>query len=185
MASVPDTFIYGCGNVLLGDDGFGPAVISLLKTHGLPKGVKAQDVGTSIREILFDLVLDPRLAPRKLIVVDSVDMADMAPGEIKIIRPGEIPAIKLHDFSLHQFPTVNLLAELAENTKTDVFIVAAQVERLPTEISPGLSRKVTEAVWLASKLILERFIHAPIKFSVKNPLVESPKTHCAFMGFES
>ena len=46
--------IFGCGNILWGDDGFGPAVIQRLKEHyRLPGNVLAMDVGTSIRDILF------------------------------------------------------------------------------------------------------------------------------------
>ncbi|MEJ2226508.1 MAG: hydrogenase maturation protease [Syntrophobacterales bacterium] len=48
--------IFGCGNILFGDDGFGPAVVQQLQEqHRLPEDILAQDVGTGIREILFDL----------------------------------------------------------------------------------------------------------------------------------
>ena len=53
--------IFGCGNILWGDDGFGPAVIAHLKEHYLlPDDVLALDVGTSIRDILFDLILSEK-----------------------------------------------------------------------------------------------------------------------------
>ena len=42
--------IFGCGNVLFGDDGFGPQVVEYLTQHyKLPSDVYALDVGTSIR----------------------------------------------------------------------------------------------------------------------------------------
>jgi coenzyme F420 hydrogenase subunit delta len=48
--------IFGCGNILWGDDGFGPAVIQCLnEQYRLPADVLALDVGTSIRDLLFDL----------------------------------------------------------------------------------------------------------------------------------
>ena len=70
-----DILIFGCGNTLLGDDGFGPAVIEYLENnYRLPASVMALDVGTGIRGILFDLML-VESKPRKLIV--------MKPGETR------------------------------------------------------------------------------------------------------
>ena len=64
--------IFGCGNVLLGDDGFGPAVIERLERRGdLPGDAHAEDVGTSIRGILFDIALKDR-RPEHIIVLDAV-----------------------------------------------------------------------------------------------------------------
>ena len=53
---------------------------------------------------------------------------------------------KIHDFSLHQFPTVNLLQELAEHTGISVTILVAQIKFIPEEIAPGLTPAMTEAV---------------------------------------
>ncbi len=77
MSTIQDLFtkpvlIFGCGNVLIGDDGFGPAVIDhLLANFDLPGGVAAFDVGTSARELLFDLVLMPD-KPKVIFIVDAV-----------------------------------------------------------------------------------------------------------------
>ena len=71
--------IFGCGNILWGDDGFGPAVIERLKEHyRLPANVLAMDVGTSIRDILFDLVLSDK-KPRKIFIIDAVEYPDRKP----------------------------------------------------------------------------------------------------------
>jgi coenzyme F420 hydrogenase subunit delta len=146
--------IYGCGNILLGDDGFGPAVIAELQTiKGLGDSVLLEDVGTGIREYLFDFVLASDLAPDHLIVLDAVDFENRKPGEVFSITPDAIPAKKIHDFSLHQFPTVNLLQELAEHVGVDVHIVAAQIEFIPTEIDPGLTPTMQIAVKEASKIV--------------------------------
>ncbi|NCC77733.1 MAG: hydrogenase maturation protease, partial [Clostridia bacterium] len=71
IKSLPKVVFLGCGNILLGDDGFGPAVIERLQRAALPETVEAIDVGTSIREHLLDYLLDPRLRPRRLVVVDA------------------------------------------------------------------------------------------------------------------
>ena len=52
--------ILGCGNILFGDDGFGPAVIKYLEAQAsLPETVLAVDIGTGIKEFLFDLIIAP------------------------------------------------------------------------------------------------------------------------------
>ena len=66
-----------------------------------------------------------------------------------------IPAKKIHDFSLHQFPTVNLLHELEEHTGINVTIIAAQIEYIPAEIEPGLSEPMTTAVSKACEMIMQ------------------------------
>lgn len=143
--------VFGCGNMLIGDDGFGPAVIADLQSRCIASPeVVLEDVGTGIREYLFDFILAPEIAPNMLIILDAVDFKDREPGEVFIITPDTIPAEKIHDFSLHQFPTINLLQELAEHTGSTVYIIAAQIEYIPTEISPGLTPAMKKAVQRAS-----------------------------------
>lgn len=141
------TMIFGCGNLIMGDDGYGPAVIDQLQArYTLPASVQAIDAGTCVREYLFDYLLMEEGRPEKIIVLDAVDFEDRRPGEVFEILPDQIPAKKIHDFSLHQFPTVNLLQELAENTGIKVQIIAAQIKFIPEEIAPGLSPVMTQAV---------------------------------------
>ena len=159
---IPRVVVFGCGNILLGDDGFGPAVISELESEYIfPENVTIEDVGTGIREYLFDYILDATLAPDLLIILDAVDFPDRRPGEVFSITPDSIPAKKIHDFSLHQFPTVNLLQELAEYTGAAVRIIAAQVQYIPNEIQPGLTPVMQQAVEEAGeqvrRLILKTF----------------------------
>ncbi len=53
--------IFGCGNPLFGDDGFGPKVIEHIeKHHEIPGYAACIDVGTSIRDILFDILLSQK-----------------------------------------------------------------------------------------------------------------------------
>ncbi len=154
--NIYSTVIFGCGNLIMGDDGFGPAVIEELNTsYDLPENVLAVDAGTGIREFLFDYLLAAESRPQRLIVLDAVDCADRDPGDVFAIKPSSIPTKKIHDFSLHQFPTVNLLAELADHTDTDVMVLAAQVDYIPSEIEPGLSPKMREAVPAACEKVIE------------------------------
>ncbi|OGP73665.1 MAG: coenzyme F420 hydrogenase [Deltaproteobacteria bacterium RBG_13_58_19] len=147
--------IFGCGNILLGDDGFGPAVVRYLNdNYRLPQEVLALDVGTSIRELLFDLLLSEK-KPGKIIIVDTVDYPGRRPGEVFEIPVAGIPAKKIADFSLHQFPTVNMLQELKEHSQIEIRIIAAQIAGLPEEVRPGLSPPVADAVSTAGEQIYQ------------------------------
>lgn len=142
--------IFGCGNAIMGDDGYGPAVVEELNTHRtLPEGVQAVDAGTCVREYLFDYLLTDEGRPQTVIILDAVDFTGKEPGDVFRINPTDIPAKKIHDFSLHQFPTVNLLLELEQHTGIRVVILAAQVEYIPEEIAPGLTPAMSAAVSVA------------------------------------
>lgn len=145
--------VCGCGNIFFGDDGFGPAVIRYLKEHyTLPEQVVALDAGTSVREILFDLALNVH-RPRRLIILDAVDYPDRQPGEVFTIPLEGIPAKKTADFSLHQFPSVNILQDLREHTDMDITILVVQAQSIPEEVHPGLSPAVQDAVVAAGRWV--------------------------------
>jgi coenzyme F420 hydrogenase subunit delta len=147
--------IFGCGNILWGDDGFGPAVIERLTEHyRLPSNVLALDVGTSIRDILFDLVLSDK-KPEKIFIIDAVEYPNRKPGEVFEIPVEGIPDKKTSDFSLHQFPTVNMLQELKEHSRIDIRILVAQVETIPDEVKPGLSPTMAGAIDTICQRLLE------------------------------
>jgi coenzyme F420 hydrogenase subunit delta len=141
-----DCLVLGCGNPLIGDDGFGPAVVQYLENHyRLPDSVAAIDCGTSIRDILFDVLLSAR-KPRKMIIVDVTDSPGLAPGEVREIDIDQIRPEKIGDFSLHQFPTTNMLKEIKQETRVEVRVFVAQVAGLPSEVKPGLSNPVRAAI---------------------------------------
>ncbi len=146
--------IFGCGSILWGDDGFGPAVVqALTERYQLPADVLAVDVGTGIRDILFDLTLSDK-KPKKIFIIDAVEYPDRKPGEVFEIPVEGIPAKKTSDFSLHQFPTVNLLQELKNYSQIDIKILVAQIGNIPEEVQPGLSPVMTRAIDTACQRIL-------------------------------
>jgi coenzyme F420 hydrogenase subunit delta len=141
--------IFGCGNTLMGDDGFGPAVIERLQTrHTLPSTVWVEDVGTSIRDILFDLLLSPQ-KPKMILIIDAAKQDGRSPGELFELPVDQIALDKVNDFSVHHFPSLNLLKELAEVGNVAVRILTVQVTSLPEEIQAGLSEAVAAAIPLA------------------------------------
>ncbi len=145
--------VLGCGNILFGDDGFGSAVAERLQgCCALPKNVSAINVGTSVRGILFDMILREK-KPRKVIVIDAVD-ANRRSGEIFRIDIDEIPANKVDDFALHGMPTSNLLRELRDFCHVEVIILAGQVESIPDTVRPGLSDALAKGVSVAVEEVL-------------------------------
>jgi coenzyme F420 hydrogenase subunit delta len=162
-----DVLVLGCGNELFGDDGFGPAVARRLlsgwNTYSSPveppAGACVLDAGTAVRTVLFDVLLGP-VRPRRVVVVDAVDMG-RRPGEVWCIEAGDLPQVKLDDFSMHQVPTSNMLRELSELAGVEVTCVVGQVSGFPREVHPGLSAPVEDAVDRAVKVVLEYLSWAP------------------------
>jgi len=147
--------VIGCGNVLIGDDGFGPAVIKhLSEKASIPADVGLVDAGTGIREILFNIILS-QSRPEKIIIVDAID-AGRKPGEVFEISLENIPALKSDDFSMHQIPTSNMLRELRDECKVDVEVIAVQAQSLPKEIKSGLSAPVSEVVAKVHNIICKK-----------------------------
>jgi coenzyme F420 hydrogenase subunit delta len=146
--------IFGCGNVLLGDDGFGPAVIEYLQKHyQLPDTVFSLDVGTGIRNLLFDILLLP-IKPRKIFIIDAIQQKGRKPGELFKLDLQQIPSQKVSDFSLHQFPSINLLEEFTQVVQVEV--LAVQIKEVPEQVRPGLSDEVHIAVPRACLWLLKQ-----------------------------
>lgn len=151
-----EVLITGCGNILFGDDGFGPEVVEYLRAHyRIPDNICLLDVGTGIRKILFTITLSEE-RPRVIVVIDAVDKG-RKPGEIFEISLDEMPEIKIDDFSIHQVPSSNLLKELQDLCGVEVRIMACQVESIPDTMQSGLAEPLKQAVVLTAKRIAEEF----------------------------
>ena len=138
--------VFGCGNPLFGDDGFGERVIAyLLSNYSLPADTAVLDVGTVIRDLLFDMLLSPQ-KPEEIIIIDAMDVSGASPGQIFEIDIDQIDPVKICDFSLHQFPTTNMLKEIHTGTDIRIRILVVQPDQLPGEVQPGLSAHVEAAV---------------------------------------
>lgn len=137
--------ILGCGNVLFGDDGFGPAVIDhLTENYALPDDVCALDVGTGVRDLLCTVALSP-IRPRRAVVVDAVDIG-CDPGQMVVAPIEKVVAARASSFSLHELPTTSLLRDLKECCQVNILLVAVQPESIPEIVKPGLSQRLRCAV---------------------------------------
>jgi len=146
--------ILGVGNLLFGDDGFGPAAADYLqKNCKIPDDVYVMDVGIGAGDVLFTVALSQK-KPEKIIVLDAVDV-QKKPGEIFELSIDDLPANKITDFSMHLFPATNLLKELRDQMGVDVVILACQAERIPDAVSLGLSDSVKLALPKAAEMALK------------------------------
>ncbi|MBI5290685.1 MAG: hydrogenase maturation protease [Chloroflexi bacterium] len=152
--------ILGVGNMLFGDDGFGPEVVdSLTRHYHIPDDIYLMDVGTGARKLLFTIIVGASLVPARpeeIIIVDAVDWGQ-GNGKVFEIPVESLPVTKVDDFSLHQVPTSNMLRELQDECGVTVTVVACDVGVIPQEIAPGLSPAIAHAVIAASKQIADRF----------------------------
>lgn len=146
--------VLGCGNVLFGDDGFGPAVAQrLLNNSTISPDVGVLDAGTSVRNILFDVILSER-KPSQIIILDAME-GGRAPGELFMVDIDSLPEVKRDDFSFHQLPTSNLLREIKDHCGVEITIIACQPAHIPDGVSPGLSAIVEQTVESAVEPILK------------------------------
>ena len=138
--------VLGIGNVLMGDDAFGPWVVHLLEhSFDLPPGVSAVDVGTP------GLDLTPFLQEVGTVVfVDAVD-ATGAPGELRRYDRAEIlahlpgPRLSPHDPSLREALLVLDFAGRGPGDAVLVGAIPARVEK-GTGLSPAVAAAVPRAV---------------------------------------
>ena len=152
-----DILVLGCGNVLYGDDGFGPAVAEHLDAHyAIPENVLVMDAGLSVRDILFDVALSDHV-PRQIVIVDALDCG-RTPGDVFELALESIPENKTDDFSVHQVPSSNLLRELRDLRKIDVRLCGGQAVHIPREVEPGLTDVMNGAVTRAAQMIYDKYL---------------------------
>ena len=137
------TVVLGIGNVLWADEGFGPTVVARIKERGMvPDDVDIVDGGTQ-GLYLLPLIQDSG----RLLVFDAVDFGKR-PGEIIVLRDGEIPAFfGQRPLSLHQtaFTDVLAAAALTGAMPEAVTLIGVQFENLDAW-GGGLSPAVAAAV---------------------------------------
>jgi hydrogenase maturation protease len=146
-----DIRILGLGNVLMGDDGFGPFVIEALKAgFEFASNVSVTDIGTP------GLDLAPFLIGADAIIVADTVRAEGPAGGIRLYRRDEIlrhaPGLRLgpHDPGFKQ---ALLTLEFAELGPSQVLLVGAiPAMTVPT---PFLTPAVRNAVPVAVYEILE------------------------------
>lgn len=144
------TAVYGIGNILLGDDGVGPAVVNYLAAHStFDEDVTVEDLGTPSLDLPNYLSGYDRV-----IFIDSVK-AEANPGSIHLFTREEImavsPGIRI---SPHE-PSINdalIVMDFAGDAPRDVLLVGI----VPATLDGGmtLSPAVGAAVPRVAEIVL-------------------------------
>lgn len=155
--------VAGMGNLLRGDDGFGPAVVRALEDAGaLPAGVRAVEMGIGGVGLVHEL-MDGYDA---LVLVDAVDRGG-APGKLYLLEPevpdaAAIPAFERRELAadMHQaVPGPALVMARAVGALPPVVRMLgcqpAEVEEFCTELSPAVRQAVPAAVEMILSFLRE------------------------------
>jgi hydrogenase maturation protease len=154
----PCIAVIGLGNVLLGDDGFGPTVVELLRAGwDLGDDVEVIDAGTPSLDLAG--YLDGR---ERVILVDTV-AADGEPGELRGYRGEELAALPMKPRTSPHDPAVQealAIVDFAGNGPRDVVLVGT----IPatTEVGTVLSPAVVAAIDSAIGLVVAELLRSGV-----------------------
>lgn len=137
--------VVGVGNMLMGDDGVGVAVIRELGKERLPRGVELYDAGTALSDVLA------LIAPRaRVILVDSC-RAGGTPGNVYRSRvgPDEWEAGPV-GASLHEVDAVGALQlyQVAGGKLGEVVLIGVEPQEVALRdgLSPALQARLPAIV---------------------------------------
>ena len=149
--AVTRVLIAGVGNLLRGDDGFGPAVVERL--GALPAGVQAIETGIGGMALLQELMS----GWDGLVVVDAVDRG-AAPGRVFVLEPAVGAAVHVPDVHLANPDRVLSMAKALGVLPARVRIVGcqpAEVDALGEGLSPAVERALPHAVAQVHAIVRE------------------------------
>lgn len=139
--------IVGVGNILRGDDAFGPALIEKLKdkTHAF-----CIDAGSTPENYVGRVIKE---RPGTILIVDAAHLG-REPGSWEILEKSEITRV---GFTTHDLSPSLLIQYLERETEADIFLLGVQ----PVSVSMGeeMSEPITKALEQLEREILEA-LHA-------------------------
>jgi hydrogenase maturation protease len=139
---VSSRVIVGCvGNVLRGDDGFGPAVAERL--NGLPDGVEVVETGIGGIALLQELLA----GCDGLVLIDAADRGQ-EPGTVFVIEPEVLDSGHVADVHLANPERILTMAKAMGALPKRLLIVGcqpAETDELERRLSPAVERAVVVA----------------------------------------
>jgi hydrogenase maturation protease len=146
---VTRVLVAGVGNVLRGDDGFGPAVLARLGP--LPEGTEAIETGIGGVALLTELMA----GCDGLVIVDAVDRG-AEPGTVFELEPEVGEAVHVPDVHLANPDRVLMMAKALGALPPRVRIVGcqpAETEELGEGLSPAVERALAGAVATVHRIV--------------------------------
>ncbi len=143
--------IFGCGNPLFADDGFGPEVVEELKKYKLPDNVKVIDAGLGGPHFLFTLMAQSDEPVKKIILIDIADFGG-EPGQLARLSVNDLPPGTYRD--PHSWGLTEPLHMLKD--RIDITIIGCQPKRVTEpDFEIGLSDEVQAAIPKTIQTILD------------------------------
>jgi hydrogenase maturation protease len=166
------TYVLGLGNVLMGDDGFGPAVVHRFdQQFAVGRGVEVVDLGTP------GLDLTPWLTDaRHVIIVDTV-RAKLPPGTLRLYEKHDLTRhvpfarVSPHDPGVKETVLTLEFAGRAPHAITVIGVVPLHIS-MGTELSEPVAAAVPGAVE-AIVAALERY-RDPVRARLTPPVPLEP-----------
>lgn len=136
-----ENLIVGCGNILYGDDGFGPETIRYIKENDITfEGDTCLiDGATSAPHYIFTL---PEDKWKNIIIIDIASMNEEA-GSIKVLELEDVHEDERY-MDVHGLSATYPLHNLKD--KVNVKLIAIQPENVPQEMEMGLSQTLEEKI---------------------------------------
>lgn len=143
--------IFGCGNPLFADDGFGPAVVEELKRYELPENVKVIDAGLGGPHFLFTLLAQSDEPVKKIIIIDIADFGG-EPGQLARLSVTDLPPGRYRD--AHSWDLTEPLYQLKD--RIDITIIGCQPKRVTEpDFEIGISEEVQAAIPKTIRTVLD------------------------------
>jgi hydrogenase maturation protease len=150
---VSSTLVLALGNPLMGDDGFGLAVLARLRRSPEAQGpLLLMDGGT------WGMNLLPAIeAAHRLILIDAINTG-AEPGSLIRLERDQLPRYFSHKISPHQVDLREILAlaELRGTLPEETVAIGVQPESVTMRI--GLSRAVRAKVPVVTDLVLRQLV---------------------------
>lgn len=151
--------VAGCGNIFLGDDGFGSVVARRLAETALPDGVKVTDFGIGGIHLAYELTGGYDAT----ILIDAVPRGGPA-GTLYLLQPSPDDAVDgsvdAHDMTPDA--VLALAATLGGTTGRVLLVGCEPADTSPgMDLSPPVADAVPESVDLVLDLISEELAEAP------------------------
>jgi len=145
--------VIGIGNILLGDDGFGPYVVELLRAQwAFPDSVTLLDAGTP------GLDLVTYLHGRKVAILIDTVTATGAPGALRLYRNADLAHLAPQARVSPHDPVVHEALQIAALAGDDPQVLLVGVIPLSTELGVGLSDTVRAAAAAASTVVVDELM---------------------------
>lgn len=143
------TLVACFGNSMMGDDGFGPRVLEMLRAGALPEGVALRDLEAPGVDVLLHLE-----GIGKLILIDAL-ASDDAPGTLRVFDRETLLEIPVDTRSSPHQPSLLETLHMARALgmlPERIYLVAVAARQF--EFGAGLSAEVEEALEPAVAAVL-------------------------------